>query len=40
MVFGMFAAVALIGALVVGFFAVETREKTSRRFHSDRSRLP
>ncbi|MFE5707420.1 MFS transporter [Rhodococcus sp. ACS1] len=27
-VFGMFSAVALIGALVVGFFAVETREKT------------
>ncbi|ELB86712.1 MFS transporter [Rhodococcus opacus] len=27
-VFGMFAAVAMIGALVVGFFAVETREKT------------
>ncbi|MGN5237782.1 MULTISPECIES: MFS transporter [unclassified Rhodococcus (in: high G+C Gram-positive bacteria)] len=28
LVFGMFGVVALIGAVVVGFFAVETREKT------------
>ncbi|MEE2058086.1 MFS transporter [Rhodococcus artemisiae] len=28
LVFGMFGVVALIGAVVVGFFAIETREKT------------
>ena len=28
LVFGTFGAVALVGAVVVGLFAVETREKT------------